>query len=157
MAITYKWSGKSPRGGIQSGEMIAEGRNEVISALRKQGIIPTVINEKKQASSSFFQERKKKVTDKDLMVFTRQFATMFTAGIPIVQALDILSKQLDNKVFRSVVAQVKNDIEIGSTLADSMKKHPRVFNDLYVNMVAAGEAGGVLDTVLIRLTGYRER
>ena|SRR5208283_4577177 len=157
MSPAFKWIGKSLKGGVQNGEMTASSKDEVISVLRRQGIVPTAVNEKKQATSRFFGESKKKVTEKDLVIFTRQFATLFKAGIPIVQGLDILAKQLENKTFRKVVAQLRGDIETGSTLADAMKRHPSVFNDLYVNMVAAGETGGVLDDVLTRLAAYIEK
>ena len=151
MATTFKWSGKTSAGKVQTGELSGNSKDEVVAALRKQGITVTVINEKKTA------KKKQKITDKDLVVFTRQFSTMFTAGIPIVQGLDILSKQVENKSMGEIVAQIKSDVETGTTLADSLKKHPRVFDDLYVNLVAAGEAGGVLDGVLLRLAGYIEK
>jgi len=98
-----------------------------------------------------------KVKDKDIVVFTRQFATMIDAGLPLVQALEILSTQVENKSFGKVLAQVKIDVESGSTYADALKKHPRVFSELYANMVAAGEAGGILDTILNRLAAYIEK
>ncbi len=155
MATTFKWSGKTRAGKIQSGEMSGNSKDEVIAALRKQGITPSLINEK--APSKFFGPRKQKITERDLVIFTRQFATMFTAGIPIVQGLDILSKQVENKSMGAVVGQIKSDVETGTTLADALKKHGRIFDDLYVNLVAAGEAGGVLDGVLLRLATYIEK
>ncbi|MGO9614535.1 MAG: type II secretion system F family protein [Dissulfurispiraceae bacterium] len=157
MSPAFKWVGNSLKGGVQNGEMTASSKDEVISLLRRQGIVPTAVNEKKQATSKFFGPSKKKITEKDLVIFTRQFATLFKAGIPIVQGLDILAKQLENRTFRKVVAQLRSDIETGSTLADAMKRHPGVYNDLYVNMVAAGESGGVLDDVLTRLAAYIEK
>lgn len=157
MATTYQWIGKTLKSGIQKGELVAEDRNDVIAQLRRQGIIPTAVNEKKAAARKAFGERKKKVTDRDLVVFTRQFATLFTAGIPIVQGLDILAKQIENRTFGAVVGQIKASIETGSTFADAMRRHPKVFSDLYTNMVAAGEAGGVLDLVLGRLAVYIEK
>lgn len=156
MATTFKWTGKTLRGGIQTGEISADNKDAVIAALKKQGIIPTNIVEKKVQKKPL-GAKKKKITDKDLIVFTRQFSTMFTAGIPIVQGLDILSKQIENKSMGFVIEQVKRDVETGSTLADALKKHPKVFDDLYVNLVAAGEVGGVLDTVLMRLANYIEK
>lgn len=155
MATTFKWTGKALKGGVQTGEMTANSRDEVVSALRKKGITPTVISETKPSKK--VGQKKQKITDKDLVVFTRQFATMFTAGIPIVQSLDILSKQIDNKTFGGVIAQIKGDVETGTTLADALKKHPKIFDDLYSNLVDAGEAGGVLDGVLNRLAGYIEK
>jgi type IV pilus assembly protein PilC len=97
------------------------------------------------------------VKDKDIVIFTRQFATMIDAGLPLVQALDILSTQVESKTLSNTLAQVKVDVESGATYADALKKHPRVFNELYVNMVAAGEAGGILDTILNRLAAYIEK
>ncbi|MBN2654027.1 MAG: type II secretion system F family protein [Nitrospirae bacterium] len=158
MATTYKWTGKTLRSGIKSGEITADSKEDVASSLRKQGIIPTSINEKKGLSLNMsFGQKKAKITDKDLVVFTRQFATMFTAGIPIVQGLNIMGSQIENKSFGAVINQVKTDVETGTTLADALKKHPRVFDDLYSNLVAAGEAGGVLDAVLMRLATYIEK
>ncbi len=156
MPTTFKWAGKSLRGEPKSGEITANTKDEVVSALRRQGILPTVITET-APSKKLFGPKKQKITDKDIVVFTRQFATMFTAGIPIVQGLDIMSKQAENKTLGAVIAQIKADVETGTTLADALKKHPKIFDDLYVNLVAAGEAGGVLDAVLMRLAGYIEK
>ncbi len=153
---TYKWAGKTLKGAATRGETIAGNRDELISTLRRQGILPTVITETAQPKK-LFRPKKQKITDKDIVVFTRQFATMFGAGIPIVQSLDIMSKQSDNKALGAVIAQIKSDVETGITLSDAIKKHPRIFDDLYVNLVAAGEAGGVLDAVLMRLAGYIEK
>jgi type IV pilus assembly protein PilC len=159
MALTYRWTGKTLTGMVRSGEMAAASREEVVMALRKEGVIPTVINEQQKAAFSLkaLTQKKTKVKDKDLVVFTRQFAAMLTAGIPIVQALDILAKQVENKGFGETIQQIKSSVETGTTLADSLKKHPKVFDDLYVNMIAAGETGGVLDDVLIRLAVYIEK
>lgn len=156
MSTTFKWVGKTLKGETKSGEITANTRDEVVSAIRRQGILPTVITET-APSKKLFEPRKQKITDKDIVVFTRQFATMFTAGIPIVQGLDIMSKQAENKSLGAVIAQIKADVETGTTLADALKKHPKIFDDLYVNLVAAGEAGGVLDSVLMRLAGYIEK
>ncbi len=152
---TYKWAGKSLNGEIKSGEFVAKTRDELIYSLRKQGILPTVISEIKPQKKDI--SRRKKISARDLVVFTRQFATMFTAGIPIVQGLDILSRQTENKTLGHLLSQIKSDVETGTTLADALKKHPHVFDDLYVNLVAAGETGGVLDSVLMRLAGYIEK
>jgi type IV pilus assembly protein PilC len=152
---TYKWAGKTSGGEIKSGEFVAKTKDELIYSLRKQGILPTVISEIKPQKKGL--SRKKKVSERDLIVFTRQFATMFTAGIPIVQGLDILARQSENKTLATLLSQIKGDVETGITLSDALKKHPNVFDDLYVNLVAAGETGGVLDSVLIRLAGYIEK
>jgi type IV pilus assembly protein PilC len=155
MPTVFEWSGKSTQGTIQKGELTANTREEVMAYLRKQRIVPTVVNEKrKKAAFTLFKER---VKDKDIVVFTRQFATMIDAGLPLVQALEILAKQTENKTLSAVINEVKIDVEGGSTYADALKKHPRVFNDLYTNMVAAGESGGILDTILNRLAVYIEK
>jgi type IV pilus assembly protein PilC len=98
-----------------------------------------------------------KVTTKDLVVFTRQFATMIDAGLPLVQCLDILGRQQDNKTFKKILVEVKESVESGSTFAEALKKHPKAFDELYVNLVAAGEVGGILDTILNRLAAYLEK
>jgi type IV pilus assembly protein PilC len=154
MPIVFQWSGKTPKGTIEKGELTANSRDEVLAYLRKQKIVPTVVTQKKKAAFSFGQGR---VKDKDIVVFTRQFATMIDAGLPLVQALEILAKQTENKTLAGVIEQVKIDVEGGSTYADALKKHPKVFSELYSNMVAAGESGGILDTILNRLAGYIEK
>jgi len=156
MAITFKWTGKSMEGVIQSGEMAGASKDDIVFNLRRQGIIPTsVIEDRKSTVKLGF--KKGKIKEKDLVVFTRQFATLFASGIPIVQGLEIMAKQSENKALRAVLTQVKESIETGSTLADALRKHPAVFDALYVNLVAAGEAGGVLDSVLSRLANYIEK
>jgi len=154
MAV-YQWSGKTSRGIVESGEVTAATKEEVIAILGKRKIVPTIIAEKpKKAVISRFRG---KIKDKDIVVFTRQFATMINAGLPLVQALEILSTQVENKTLGKAIAQIKTDVESGLTYADALKKHPRVFSELYVNMVSAGEAGGVLDTILNRLAAYIEK
>ncbi|RME66706.1 MAG: type II secretion system F family protein, partial [Nitrospirae bacterium] len=156
MATVFQWSGKNARGLIESGEIAASSREEVAAILRKRNITPTVITEKKSAKKGLFGLGGK-VKDKDLAIFTRQFATMIDAGLPLVQALEILSTQVENKRLAEVLKVIKNDVEGGSTFADALRKHPKVFSELYVNMVAAGEAGGILDTILARLATYIEK
>ena len=155
MAIVFQWSGKTTKGVIESGEITAATKDEVIAQLRKRNITATVVIEKPKKVSKFGFGGG--VKDKDIVVFTRQFATMIDAGLPLVQALEILSTQVENKSFSKVLAQVKIDVESGSTYADALKKHPRVFSELYGNMVAGGEAGGILDTILNRLAAYIEK
>ncbi|MGO9952787.1 MAG: type II secretion system F family protein [Dissulfurispiraceae bacterium] len=159
MPTTFKWTGKTPKGTVQQGELSAETREDVIAALRRQGIIPTIIAEKKAPAIQMggFSSRPKKIKDRDIIVFTRQFASMYNAGIPIVQGLDIMSKQTENKTLRAIIGQVKSDVEGGVTMAEALKKHPKAFNELYVNLVGAGEMGGVLDSVLQRLAVYIEK
>lgn len=155
MAIVYQWSGKTSKGIIESGEITASSKEEVIAQLRRRNITPTLVTEKAKKKGKFGFGGK--VKDKDIVVFTRQFATMIDAGLPLVQALDILSMQVENKTLGKTLSQVKVDVEAGATYADALKKHPRIFSELYVNMVAAGEAGGILDTILNRLAIYIEK
>jgi len=155
--MVFQWSGKTVRGTIESGEMTATTREEVIALLRKRNITATVVTEKTKKGIFDKFTFGGKVKDKDIVIFTRQFATMIDAGLPLVQALDILSSQVENKTLGKTLAQVKVDVESGATYADALKKHPRVFSELYVNMVAAGEAGGILDTILNRLAAYIEK
>jgi type IV pilus assembly protein PilC len=136
--------------------MAAGTKEEVIAQLRKRNITATLVAEKAKKGLGKFTFGGG-VKDKDIVVFTRQFATMIDAGLPLVQALDILSSQVENKVLSKTLQQVKTDVESGATYADALKKHPRVFTELYVNMVAAGEAGGILDTILNRLATYIEK
>jgi len=158
MAIVFQWSGKTTRGAIESGEIVAATKEEVIAQLRKKNITPTLITEKKVGAKKLFGGLGQgKVKDKDIVIFTRQFSTMIDAGLPLVQALDILATQVENKALAKVLSQIKEDVEAGSTYADALKKHPRIFTDLYANMVAAGEAGGILDTILNRLAAYIEK
>ena len=156
MATVFEWSGKTTRGIVESGEMAAGTREEVIAQLKKRNITATIVTEKTKKGIGKFTFGGR-VKDKDIVVFTRQFATMIDAGLPLVQALDILSAQVENKVLSNTLQQVKADVESGATYADALKKHPRVFTELYVNMVAAGEAGGILDTILNRLATYIEK
>ena len=156
MAIVFKWSGKTQRGTIESGEMTAATKEDVIALLKKRNIVATVVTEKSHKGLGKFTFGGK-VKDKDIVIFTRQFATMIDAGLPLVQALDILSAQVESKVLGSALLQVKSDVESGATYADALRKHTRIFSELYVNMVAAGEAGGILDTILNRLAVYIEK
>ncbi len=139
--------------------MEAANESVVVANLRRQGIQANKVKGAgkgldMEINISFLQP---KITTKDIVVFTRQFATMIDAGLPLVQCLDILSNQQENKTFKTVLAKVKEDVESGSTFADALKKHPQAFNDLYVNLVAAGEVGGILDTILNRLATYIEK
>ena len=153
---TYVWTGRTRDGKRQKGEMTAKSKDEAISTLRKQNILVTSVStrtSKLNLNLSF----KTSVSDKDIVVFTRQFATMIDAGLPLIQCLDILAKQTENKTFASSINDIRQDVEAGSTYADALRKHPNIFNDLYVNMVAAGELGGILDTILNRLSKYIEK
>ncbi len=139
------------------GEMEAPNSEAVQGQLRRQGIAPGKIKERGKGLDINIPGFEPKVTTRDLVIFTRQFATMIDAGLPLVQCLDILGKQQDNKTFKKILVQVKEDVESGSTFADALKKHPKAFDELYVNLVAAGEIGGILDTILNRLAAYIEK
>lgn len=160
MAV-FRWQGISPRGEVLQGEMEAATRDAVLIRLRAQRIqpIPSKVKEKgkgldREITIPGFGES---IKPRDVVVFTRQLATMIDAGLPIVQCLDILGQQSDNKKFRKIITEVKEEVEAGSTFTDALKKHGKLFDDLYTNMVSAGEVGGVLDTILHRLASYMEK
>ncbi|MBE0596502.1 MAG: type II secretion system F family protein [Desulfuromonadales bacterium] len=155
----FAWEAKTRTGQVQKGELEAPNEAAVSAALRRQGIMPSSVKERgkgldMELKIPWFEP---KVTTKDLVVFTRQFATMIDAGLPLVQCLDILGKQQENKAFKKMLIAVKESVESGSTFADALKKHPKAFDELYVNLVAAGEVGGILDTILNRLAAYIEK
>ncbi|MCK9262407.1 MAG: type II secretion system F family protein [Desulfomonilia bacterium] len=149
----FVWEGKLANGTIKKGEIEADSKASVQLLLKRQKVLPTKIKTKPKQIVLFEQ----KIKTKEIVIFTRQFATMINAGLPLVQCLDILSSQQANPTFKKVLTQIKTDVEGGSTFADALGKHPKVFDGLYVNLVAAGEIGGVLDTVLIRLAVYMEK
>jgi type IV pilus assembly protein PilC len=155
MATTFIWKGRSPNGEILSGEYVTENKQELVNYLRKRKIIITSLKERSRQMNINLPFNNK-ITVKDLGVFTRQFATMINAGLPMVQCLDILSSQLEKPSFKKIVATVMQDVEGGTTLAEALAKH-KTFSTLYVNMVEAGEAGGILDTILARLALYLEK
>jgi len=152
----YKWEGKTAKGVIKKGEM--EGPNEAAIRihLRQQNIVPTKISTKGK-EISFSLPYKKKVKQRSVAIFTRQLATMIDAGLPLVQSLEILSAQQEEKVFKNIIREIREDVEGGSTFAGALKKHPVTFNELYTNLVVAGEEGGILDTILTRLANYIEK
>lgn len=156
MATTvFTWEGKTRQGSVQKGEISANNKEDVLALLRKQNIQPiNVVAKPKEIKLSFGAP---KVKDKDIVIFTRQLATMIDAGLPLVQCLDILGSQTENKTLAKTVNQVRSDVESGATFADALKKHPKIFDNLYCNMVAAGEAGGILDTILGRLAAFMEK
>jgi len=156
MATTYTWKGRSPSGELLSGEYQTENKEELVSYLRKRKIIITSVREK-GAQLAFKLPIKDRVSVKDIGVFTRQFATMINAGLPMVQCLDILAQQTEKEFFRASISRIMTDVEGGATLAEAMGRHPRIFNQLYVNMVEAGEAGGILDVILTRLATFLEK
>jgi len=158
---TYHWQGVSPRGETLSGEMEATSREAVIIRLRTQRIQPNASRIKEKGKGLDYQISLptigSPVKAHDIVVFTRQFATMIDAGLPIVQCLQILGAQSDSKPFRKVIGGIKDDVESGTTLAEAIRKHTRVFSELYTSMVQAGEIGGILDTILVRLAAYLEK
>jgi type IV pilus assembly protein PilC len=151
---TFLYSARSVTGEIQSGELDLPSRDEVIGYLRKQRLVPVNVRSKPKDISLSFGTG---IKTRDVVIFTRQFATMINSGLPLVQSLTILAEQTENARFKVIITQVLNDIQSGQTLADAMRRHPKVFTDLYVNMVAAGEAGGILDTILLRLATFLEK
>ncbi len=151
----FEWQGRRRTGENVDGVMAADNRDAVIAALRRQQIVPTKIKEKgKEFTLPKFGGG---VSSKELAVFTRQFSVMIDAGLPVVQCLEILGSQQQNKAFQRVLFEVREDVEAGANLSDAFKKHPKVFDGLYCNLVAAGEAGGILDTILQRLSVYIEK
>lgn len=153
----YIYEGKTRQGNIVSGEMDAPNETVVTVMLRRQQIQPLKISPKPREFRLAIPFFKKKVKEKEIAVFTRQFGTMINAGLPLVQCLDILANQQPNRTFKDAILQIKKDVEGGSTLADALKKHPSIFDTLYVNLIAAGEVGGILDTILNRLALYIEK
>src|SRR5512145_754648 len=152
---TFEWKGTARNGQSQTGVLVADSKDAVIAMMRRQQIVVTAVKEKgKEIALPKFGGG---VPPQMIAIFTRQFSVMIDAGLPLVQCLEILGNQQENKTFKRVLVQIRSDVESGSNLADSMRKHPKVFNDLYTNMVAAGEAGGILDTILQRLATYIEK
>jgi type IV pilus assembly protein PilC len=153
----YKWEGKTAKGAVKKGEMEAPSEAAIRIHLRQQNIIPTKIESKGKEINISLPFLKKKVQQRSVAVFTRQLATMIDAGLPLVQSLEVLSSQQDNKVFKDIIRVIREDVEGGSTFAGALKKHPTAFNELYTNLVVAGEEGGILDTILNRLAAYIEK
>jgi type IV pilus assembly protein PilC len=153
----YVWRGKNQYGEKRKGEVVAATPEAAATAVKRLRISEAKIKEKPKdlfENVSFLQ---KKVTQKDIVVFTRQLATMISAGLALVQCIEILAKQQDNPTFKKVLTQIQTDVESGTTFADSMRKHPNAFDTLYCNMIEAGETAGILDTILNRLATYIEK
>lgn len=156
----FQWEARSRTGAVQSGVMEAKSRDMVEAQLKKYGFGGISIKEEGKGLSMEIKLPAmfgKKVSTKELVIFTRQFATMIDSGLPLVQCLDILSSQQENPTFKGVLLKVKESVESGSTFADALAKHPKVFDQLFVSLVAAGEVGGILDTILNRLASYTEK
>ena len=153
----YIWKGKNSYGEKRKGKMDMPNEASVHAHLKKMRITPSLVKEAPKdifESIPFFQP---KVTTKDIVIFTRQLSTMIDAGLPLVQSLEILGDQQENVTFKKVLIEIRTDVETGNTFADAMKKHPKIFNNLYCNMIDAGEVGGILDTILNRLAIFMEK
>jgi type IV pilus assembly protein PilC len=153
----FLWEAKTKSGETKKGEMEASDSEAVNARLKSLGLNPTKVKRKGMLDSDISLAIGSGVTGKDILIFTRQFATMIDAGLPLVQCLDILGSQMDNPAFKKVVFAIKSKVEQGSTFADALKDHPKVFDELFVQLCAAGEVGGILDTILNRLAAYREK
>ena len=153
----FAYVAKSREGSTKKGTLDASTEGDARLQLRKMQLMPVTVKIKKAdplANIALFQPR---ISDKDIVIITRQFSTMIDAGLPVVQCLDILAEQQEKPNFKTILRKVKEDVESGSTLTDALSKYPKVFNNLYTSLVAAGEAGGVLDTILNRLANYMEK
>ena len=160
---TFAYSGRTRAGQTVSGERIADTMDAAVAALRREQILVTRITPAKDEGrrrpkkEKARQDSARRSSAKNLAVFTRQFSVMIDAGLPLVQCLDILGTQEEDKNFAAVILQTRTDVEAGASLADAMRKHPKTFDPLFTNMIAAGEAGGILDTILKRLATYIEK
>ena len=150
----FTWEGRARTGEVRKGTMEADTADAVHNRLRAQQFSNVKVKKKAKALKLSFGSP---VSNKELVIFTRQFSTMIDAGLPLVQCLDILSTQGDNKAFNDILKDVKGHVEQGGTFSDALARHPKVFDDLYVNLVDAGEVGGILDTILNRLAIYIEK
>jgi type IV pilus assembly protein PilC len=149
----YTYTARDAKGDLKTATIEAANREDVVQQLRRLRM--NVVKVEEQAKAK--QKTGGAIGMRDIVIFTRQFSTMINSGLPLVQALDILSKQSENKALQAVTRQIVFDVESGHTVADALAKHPKAFSDLYVNMVAAGEAGGILDTILLRLATFMEK
>ena len=156
MAV-FTWEGRTRQGTTKKGVMEAGSEAAVMAQLRSQAIVPLAVKAKAKDLLEGIALFEEKATLKDVVMFTRQFATMIDAGLPLVQCLDIQANQATNKGFQKVLRAVKSEVEQGSTFADALRKHPKTFDTLYTNLVQAGEIGGILDTILNRLATYMEK
>ncbi|MFH1146697.1 MAG: type II secretion system F family protein [Pseudomonadota bacterium] len=156
MAV-YVWEGKTNKGEKRTGEIEAVNDVVVRAQLRRMQINPTKIKQKPKDLFAGIKFLQPKVKQKDIVIFTRQLSTMIDAGLPLIQGLDILAKQQVNKTFMTVITEIKNEVETGSTFAEALRKHTKIFDSLFSNMVAAGEVGGILDVILNRLAAYMEK
>jgi type IV pilus assembly protein PilC len=154
---TFQWEGKTRDGTVRTGLIVANDADAAVGQLKAQNIMATSVKAKAKNLSEYFPFLKPRVKTKDLVVFTRQFATMIDAGLPLVASLDILGNQSENATFKKVLLDCKADVENGSNFSDALGKHPSIFDRLFVNLVAAGEVGGILDTIMNRLAAFLEK
>jgi type IV pilus assembly protein PilC len=157
MAIIYEWKGKNPKGRRVKGEMEAETPEQVRTSLERRKITPTRVRKKPKDIFENISFLAPKVKESDVIIFARQFSTMIDAGLPLLQCLDILYSQQENPTFKKQLKHIKESVESGETFADALKKYPKTFNELFINMISAGEAGGILDVILQRLSAYAEK
>ncbi len=157
MPTIFEWRGKNPKGRKVKGEMEAETSDQIKQNLLRRKITPTLVRKKPKDLFENVKFLQPKVKENDVIIFSRQFSTMIDAGLPLLQCLDILQSQQDNTTFKKNLKKIKESVESGETFADALKKFPKVFNELFINMVAAGEAGGILDVILNRLSNYMEK
>src|SRR5215203_6152722 len=153
---SFEWKGRTSAGQTQEGVLLADSRDAAAAVLRRQRIQVTNLRERGR-EFKLLPRMPTKVSQKRIAIFTRQFSVMLDAGLPLVQCLEILGGQEENRTFASIINEVRSDVESGSSIADAMRKHPKAFDNLFVNMVAAGEAGGILDVILQRLSTYIEK
>jgi type IV pilus assembly protein PilC len=153
----FIWTGETRKGEIKKGELETTDEAALRGQLRRQGYKSITVKKKPKDLLEYLPFLQQGVSEKDVVVFARIFATMINAGLPLIQCLDLLGRQEQNKTFAKVISAVKADIEGGSTLTDALRKYPKIFDELFVNLVAAGESGGILDVILQRLSGYMEK
>ena len=153
----FLWEGQTRKGEKKKGEIEAANEAALRGILRRQGLTSITVKQKPKNLSEYLPFLKQKVKEKEVVIFARIFATMINAGLPLIQCLDLLAQQEQNKTFAQIITAIKEDIEGGSTLSDALRKYPKVFDDLFVNLVAAGESGGILDVILQRLSNYMEK
>ncbi|MDX9820434.1 MAG: type II secretion system F family protein, partial [Syntrophales bacterium] len=153
----FLWEATTRKGDVKKGEIDAPDANAVRTQLRRQGYREIKVKGKPKDLAEYLPFLQPGVKEKDVVVFCRIFATMINAGLPLIQCLQLLASQEQNKTFAKVITKIKEDIEGGSSLFEALKKYPDIFDDLFVNLVAAGEAGGILDTILNRLSAYMEK
>ena len=153
---SFAWKGRTRAGAFQEGVLLADSRDAAVAALRRQQIQVTNVRQKGR-EFPLIPKFPGRINDKKIAIFTRQFSVMLDAGLPLVQCLEILAEQQEQPKFRDIITKTRSDVEAGMSLAEAMRKHPPAFDNLFVNMVAAGEAGGILDVILQRLSQYLEK